>query len=76
MNAATGVSATINFTGIDNSLTAMQALYSGVVDGNPFMVQLKSLALQGDTPIQHLTIVGHSGGRQGFGLLETLKSVL
>lgn len=67
LKATTGVSATINFTGADNFLTAMQTIYGGTPNSDPFMDQLETLSLQGNTPIHNLTLVGHSGGSQMWG---------
>lgn len=67
LKATTGVSATIVFNGADQYLQAVQAIYGGTNAANPFIDQLEGLSNSGDTPIQNLTLVGHSGATSMWG---------
>jgi hypothetical protein len=66
LNLTSGPSATFTFQGADNALQALQALYGGT-DPIDLEQEIANLANDGETPIQNLTIGGHTIGNLIWG---------
>lgn len=67
LKATTGKTVTIVMRGRDLYLQAVQSLYGGIAGAGDLTSQLENISNGGDTPIQNLTVAGHSAGGSMWG---------